>query len=449
MPKRLKACAALGLLAAAFALFAASCGDDDPADGGTPTAEDSTPGAVASPTGDLLTPEDVLAKDPAVTRQAVVRWGFLFELSGPLVGSGFGIPTSDGVRLAVKEINEAGGFQVGDTIYTIELVERDTRSDVQQTIAAATELVRDEEVNVIFGPATVGEPQSTPITQGEQVLHFCPCQQRETTALSSKEKAQNESHWAFQTLLPFSILSKQGARNFLEDWPDFKKIAILCQNTQTGHDVCERTAEAYREVGLDVVFEEYFPPETTDYSPYLTRMRESDPDYLFNFHDPLAGAQIVRQALEQGVGRLHILTLPANVVEGLVGVPITTPLIIGAAPRNEIQPTSQEATDYFERYRAFTQESRGQDLPFAAFVSLLMYDYVYMLAGAMQQADTVEDTTAIADALETLRYNGVAEEEMRFNSRHLGVHGTDPCTFRAGQPLVCEHLPPPPEALEE
>jgi hypothetical protein len=68
----------------------------------------------------------------------------------------------------------------------------------------------------------------------------------------------------------------------------------------------------------------------------------------------------------------------------------------------------------------------------------------------MQAAGTVDDTTAIANALEEVHYNGVAEDEMFFNSRHLGVHGTDPCTVTQvpGQDveISCQHNPPPPEA---
>jgi len=405
-----------------------------------------------------------------VPKEGEVAWGFMFEESGGLLEN-FGKPTGDGVELAVQEINAAGGFQVpksgrseyadgtvtpedvlrkdpdGGTVYKIRLVKRDTRSDVQNTIAVATELVRDEQVNVIWGPATVGEPQITPTTQRAKVLHFCPCQERETTALSSVEKAQGESHWAFQTLLPFSLLIEQGAKNFLEDYPDFKTMAFLCLNNETGRDICERTKAAYEKVGIEVVGDiQYFPVGTTDYSPFLTRIRQGDPDYLFNFDNPPNDTAIVRQALQQGIGRLHIVTVPANIVEQLVGVPLTVPVTAGACCRQHVQPTSPEAAEYFDRYATFLG---GRDkLPFVPFVSLLTYDYVYMLAAAMQQAGTVEDTTAIADALEDLHYDGVSENDLFFNPRHLAVHGTDPCTVQTGQPIVCEHVDPPPEAAE-
>jgi hypothetical protein len=76
-----------------------------------------------------------------------------------------------------------------------------------------------------------------------------------------------------------------------------------------------------------------------------------------------------------------------------------------------------------------------------------------MVAAAMQQANSVDDTTAIAKKLETLHYNAVAEDDLFFNSRHLAVHGTEPCVVRTdpvlGDPnvtITCKHNTAPPEA---
>ena len=80
--------------------------------------------------------------------------------------------------------------------------------------------------------------------------------------------------------------------------------------------------------------------------------------------------------------------------------------------------------------------------------ALLTYDFAYMVAAAMQEAGTVDDTTAIAEALEQLHYDGVAEDDLFFNSRHLAVLGTDPCTVFPGGEIECHHEPPPPEAAE-
>jgi branched-chain amino acid transport system substrate-binding protein len=430
-------------------LFVAACNDDNDSDGGETEEPDATEADGGDETpeeaAEIITPEDVLTKDPNVTNTEELNWGGMFEESGPPQAVGFGIPTGDGVKMAVQEINEAGGFQVGDTVYTINLIEKDTRSDIPNTIAVTQELIQDDGVKVIWGPATIGEPEATQVTQAAEVLHLCPCQQREQTSLTSSEQAHGESRWAFQTLLPFSLLIENAARNFVRDYPDFDSMALICQNSTTGQDICERTKTAYEGQGIEVIGDiQYFPAGTTDYNPFLTNIRTAgDPDYLFNYDEPVNTTQIVRQALQLGIGRLHLVTVPASLAESLIGVELTVPVSAGAAPRQETQPLTPEVADYFDRYETFKGE-----LPVPAFPSLMMYDYVYMVAAAMQKAGTVDDTTAISEALETIHYNGVAEEDLFFNSRHMAVHGTEPCYVQTGQPLVCEHVPAPPEAAE-
>jgi len=410
----------------------------------------------------IINPEDVLEKDGNASKTAELKIGWMFEASGPPEVTGFGVPTGDGVKLAVEEINEAGGFQVGNTVYTIKLIEYDTKSTEQDTIANTQALVSDDGVKVIFGPATLGETSATTITQEAEVIHLCPCQEREKHALSSVEKAHGESQWAFQTLLPFSLLVEQGASTFSTEWPDLHSMAFLCQNSATGKDICERTRDAYEAHGVEIIGDiQYFTVGTTDYRPFLTALKnQGEIDYLYNYDNPLNTVQIVRQAFELGVGKLHLVTVPAALVQPLIGreIPQDTAVSAGAAPRQGVQPTSQKAADYFERYAEFkgmTFDELAGSVP-ANFVSLMTYDYLYMVAAAMQQAGTVDDTSAIAKKLEVLHYNGVAEDDLFFNSRHLAVHGTEPCVVRddpassdlAMQEITCTHNLAPPQAAK-
>lgn len=441
-----------GAVAATFLILLA-CGDGG---GGGETAQregcGSPPGEVdVEVTSDVLTREQILEKDPSVTKRGVVRWGWMFELSGTLAA--FGQPTGDGILMAVEEINEDGGFQVGDTIYTIELVRPgdggDTRTDISQTVALATELVRDRGVCVIWGPASTGEPEATQITQRRRVLHLCACEGRELTALQSEEQAQDESKWAFQTLPPITALFREGPADLKEDFPNLETFAILCRNDDTGRRVCPVLTAAYEEAGFELVIdpsEVEVSPETTDFRTVLTKIKAADPDIFLNFVDPFNQGTLLKQALELDIGEYYgAVVQPPNVWDIAIGHPGIHEKYVGwgGFPRQQIEPTSEEAAAYFERYTEF----KGGELPLVPFVSLLTYDYVYMLVAAMQQAGTVEDTTAIAEALEQVHYDGVGEDDIYFNSRHIGVMGGDGCTIHQRQ-ATCEHAPPP-AAIQE
>ncbi len=442
MIKRLRVWWIVGVLLAAL-LVGAACATDDDGDGEDATATSApTNGeaATATPfTGTILTSEDILAKDGTATKEVEIEWGWMFELSGPPQIQIFATVTGDGVLFAVQEINDAGGFQIGDTIYKIKLLEHDTESDPNKTIGITRQLVVDDEVNVIWGPASFGEAEATVITQAEQVLHICACQDRGLTSLSSAEKAAGESHWAFQTLPLVSRFFLQGALNVKEDHPEYERVAIICIDSEIGRSICELYEEAYSAAGFEIVGIKVFPPGTTDYTPLLTNLKQQNPDILLNFDDPTAQLNILGQALDMDVASSYNTSLPPDIVQAAFGDRLEgKEVTAGGIPRQSTVPTSPAAAAYFERYAEFS----GGELPLASFVSLLSYDFVYMLVAAMQQAGTVEDTTAIADALETIHYAGAAEDDIYFNEQHFSVIGSDGCTVRFEQPIECSHDAP-------
>jgi branched-chain amino acid transport system substrate-binding protein len=450
------------LLAALIVLIAATafgCKNKTTTGGKTPSTKAATSNAprptVTPFTSKIISPDDVLHQDGKATKQVTLDWGAMFELTGPPEVQGFGNPTHQGMKMAVQEINDAGGFQVGDTVYKINIIDEDTASLIPNTIGVAQSLVQDRHVKVIFGPATLGETEATQITQAAHVIHLCPCQEREHNALDTVANAHGKSQWAFQTLLPYSLLIGQAAKTFKTEYPTLHTMALICQDSPTGHDICERTKDAYAAEGVKIIGSiQYFPAGTTDYSPFLTNLKSAGQvDYLYNFDDPESTPTIVRQAIQLGVGKLQLVTIPANLVSAFIpDIPSDIIISAGAAPRQEVQPLTPKAKDYFNRLRAFEGIAPGGNLPPASFVSLFTYDYVYMVAAAMQKAGTVDDTTKIAKELEIEHYNGVGEDNLFFNTRHLAVHGTEPCTVTqnpaGGEPNIsCVHNDPPPEAF--
>jgi branched-chain amino acid transport system substrate-binding protein len=78
--------------------------------------------------------------------EEVIRIGYAGGFTGYLAP--FDQPTLEGVRLAVDEINKAGGI---DGKYKIKLITRDMRSEIAQAAIMTQELL-DEGVNVVLGP---------------------------------------------------------------------------------------------------------------------------------------------------------------------------------------------------------------------------------------------------------------------------------------------------------
>ena len=71
---------------------------------------------------------------PAFAEDNIVKIGVVAAESGSFVSAGHTLPA--GVGLAVKQINDAGGFKVGGKTYKLEMVKRDDRTDISTAIAA-------------------------------------------------------------------------------------------------------------------------------------------------------------------------------------------------------------------------------------------------------------------------------------------------------------------------
>ncbi len=81
---------------------------------------------------------------PAVTGPLTI--GVLLDYSGAL--RNLGLPTENGIRLAIDQVNRAGGVLGQDVL----LVSRDGATDPAVSVEAARALVRDEKVHAIIGP---------------------------------------------------------------------------------------------------------------------------------------------------------------------------------------------------------------------------------------------------------------------------------------------------------
>jgi ABC-type branched-subunit amino acid transport system substrate-binding protein len=86
----------------------------------------------------------------AVHAQDVVKIGQIEAQTGP--NAIYGYMGSQGVPMAVDEINKAGGFKVGDKTYKIELISLDTRGDPKEATIQLKRLLEQEKAKFVFGP---------------------------------------------------------------------------------------------------------------------------------------------------------------------------------------------------------------------------------------------------------------------------------------------------------
>jgi branched-chain amino acid transport system substrate-binding protein len=89
--------------------------------------------------------------------------------------------------------------------------------------------------------------------------------------------------------------------------PKAKTIAIWGEETDWGRSFGRGLREQFTKAGWEVVLEEYFPLEQTDYIPFLTKVKELNPAVLGGTgSSPPQYASLVKQADEVGLESLFI-----------------------------------------------------------------------------------------------------------------------------------------------
>ena len=83
-----------------------------------------------------------------------IKLGMVNSLTGP--HASFDLPASEGVLMAVDEINKRGGVNVKGKKYTITVDSEDAQSKPEFAVSGAQRLLRDDDIKVIFGIMTSG-----------------------------------------------------------------------------------------------------------------------------------------------------------------------------------------------------------------------------------------------------------------------------------------------------
>ena len=377
----------------------------------------------------------------AVEKRGVIKIGLPFELSG--IWSIYGIPEANAVRLATKEINSGhamcdfcepgGGVLIGDTLYTVELVERDTRSEPGPSIAAANELIEDIGVKFIIGPALdhfgikiqeLTNPRQV-IMMGSPSIYSSVLTPE---SVRPDQPLETTKRYLWKTL-PHNDVRDDiligGMIDMIEriGGVEVNTAAILISDDLTGAEIGDSVVKWTEKVGVEVLEMVFYPPETKDFSPFLTRIKALNPDVLHLWYKPDDAVIQLVQAVELEVAKSYsMFSVEPGIVKQALPDGSNAVVAMNCLPICWGEISSQANADYWERWQA-----SGYPLDTAAGVSGLYYDPTFMLVEAMKNAGTITDTEAIVIELEKITRNGLIPG-MRFNNAHTNnTMGFDLC----------------------
>ncbi len=374
----------------------------------------------------------------------VIKIGVVAAESGAFVSAGHTLPA--GVSLAVDEINKAGGVKLGDKTYTLELLKRDDRTDIATAIADTQELVRDEKVAAIFGSETHDFTLAmAKITQPAKVIHIAGNSTLAKILNPQSVAAGGEDHYLFQSEpqeFQRSGSTARGVLNLLTPLVGhpLKKSVVIVGNDATGQFLTSYYVKALKAEGQEVPDIIFYPPDTTDFSPFLTRAKSLNPDVVHFWYNGDSTLTALPQAIELGVAPSYFLFGVDPGIWKQRGLSADVPVAMSCVPLCWGESSSDKAKDYFQRYFA-----AGAPKGVTSSVSLLYYDYVHFLVDAWEKAGTTDPDKTVA-AMEALHYKGVVSDDLSFNTSHQVTHATEVCAAAPNGDFKCSMQQPPADA---
>jgi len=255
------------LAAAALVLTACGGGDDEPE---------------ASPTND----ESSEAPEP--TGDGVLTVGNLLPQTGDLAF--LGPPEFAGVKLAVEEINAAGGV-LGQDVVNIDADSGDGTPDIA---GSEVDKLFNQDVDAIIGAAASGVSVSVidKIT-GNGVVHFSPA----NTAAGFDTYDDNGLY--FRTA-PSDRLQGQVLANLAAE-DGFSNVAVMARQDFYGEGLAEQVQTTLQERGVNVAEYVLYSADAQNYTAEVNKIAAAKPDalVLIAFEET---TKIIPQLIAKGIG---------------------------------------------------------------------------------------------------------------------------------------------------
>jgi branched-chain amino acid transport system substrate-binding protein len=316
--------------------------------------------------------------------------GVIAPLTGeiPKVGES----TQNAAEMAVAEVNDAGGLEVGGKTYQVEIIVEDNESKAESSVAAATKLITQDEVLAIIGPQS--SKQAVPTGQ--------VANDRETPMISpwsTNPDTTVNRPWVFRVAFLDPFQGPVVAKFAMDEFGAQTAAVLYDIGSDYPKGLAENFRDAFEEQGGTIVAFESFTTGDTDFSAQLTGIIDANPDVIFTPQYYNEVPLIVQQARELGYegpilgsdswGTPDLIDLCGDACEGLF-------FSTHYAPDIATDVAQQFITAYEDKYGEKPDD-----------VAALTYDAFQMLFLAIQDAGSL-DKAAIRDALAQIdRFEGV------------------------------------------
>ena len=364
------------------------------------------------------------AKPAAVSNE--IKIGANFELTGGVAN--FGKQTLNGIQMAVKEVNAAGGVLGGKKIV---VVVADNKSEPAEATNAITKLITQDKVVEVLGPVT-----STNVLATVQVAQDNKIPVLTATGTNEKITVDNGKvrPFAFRACFidPFQgrVMANYAAKTVKA------KTAVIYVDSSSDYSkgLSQSFEATFTQNGGKIVGKEAFLAKDQDFKATLTKIKAMNAEVVFipAYYEEVG--KIVKQARELGI------TIPLLGTDGWDDPKVVE--IAGAAALNNTffsnHYSSQDKDPNVVKFvEAYKKEYNQEPSALAA----LGYDSGLMIIDAIKRAGAA-DSVKIKDALEQTKNLQVSTGILTIDSNHNPVKSAVVIEMKDGKQSFKEKVNP-------
>ncbi|HTI87379.1 MAG TPA: amino acid ABC transporter substrate-binding protein [Alphaproteobacteria bacterium] len=253
----------------------------------------------------VLLPALIVAASAGVALAQDIVLGASVQLTGPVANTGRYY--RDAYQIAVDKINAAGGVKIAGQSRKLALKIYDNQSDVSLSVRQYTQLVTQDKVNLLLGPfasnfalvdSAVSEKYRIPMVQGGG---------------ASDQIFDRKFKYIFGTLAPASNYFGSTVEMMKALKPKPQSVALLYADDAFDVSVAEGTRPKLKEAGFNIVVDERYSTNATDFNSLLSRVRSGNVDVVLVAGHETEILNFIRQAKS--------LTVAPKMYSFTVGVP--------------------------------------------------------------------------------------------------------------------------------
>jgi branched-chain amino acid transport system substrate-binding protein len=300
----------------------------------------------------------------------------------------FGQSTDNGIRMAIDEINAAGGV-LGKKF---KLITYDDKSDAREAATAVTRLVTNDRVTAVVGEvASKLSLEGAPICQQNGVPMITPS--------STNPKVTEVGDMIFRVCFidPFQgFVCAKFARENLKA----QKAAILYDQSQTYSVGLQAEFEkSFTKLGGQIATKEAYQKGEQDFTSLLTSIRSTKPDIIFlpGYYNDVG--TIASQARKLGI---TVPLLGGDGWESPILAKIAGDAINGCFYSNHYSPQdpSPRVQEFIQKYKKLNGNTPDS-------MAALAYDATQILRDAINRAGSLSGTAIAAQLAKTKDFDGV------------------------------------------